>query len=182
MGNSLVTSDFSSQRPVTWRFDIFFDLRLNKQLSKQSRWWWLQMPSCLLWCHCNAMEAPDKKIIPCTGIDHQIIVVSTGRWGMGMWQESSRIGTRQSAVLHLMNNIFSPDWMGQTYQGSALTYSPDFTTNLLMLAILSHSRHTNLMHNILHAILYHDFCIWLMAVYLLSMYICASQCTSIYGY
>ena len=136
-----------------------FDLCLNKQLSKQSRWWWLQMPSCLLWCHCNAIEAPDKKIIPCTGIDHQIIVVSTGRWGMGMWQESSIIGTRQSAVLHLMNNIFSPDWMGQTYQSSALTYSPELTTSLLMLAIWSHSRHTNLMHNILHAILYHDCCI-----------------------
>ena len=38
-GNSLVTGEFLAQRPVTRRFDIFFDLRLNKRLSKQS-WGW----------------------------------------------------------------------------------------------------------------------------------------------
>ena len=36
-GNSLVTSELSSQRPVTWSFDVFFYLRLNKLLSKQPR-------------------------------------------------------------------------------------------------------------------------------------------------
>ena len=36
-GNSPVTGEFPSQRPVTRSFDIFFDLRLNKRLSKQSR-------------------------------------------------------------------------------------------------------------------------------------------------
>ena len=39
--------------PVTWSFDVFFDLRLDKQLSKQSRHWWFEMPSCSLWHHCN---------------------------------------------------------------------------------------------------------------------------------
>ena len=34
--NSPVTGEFPTQRPVTRRFDVFFDLRLNKQLSKQS--------------------------------------------------------------------------------------------------------------------------------------------------
>ena len=33
-GNSPVTGEFPSQRPVTRRFDVFFDLRLNKRLSK----------------------------------------------------------------------------------------------------------------------------------------------------
>ena len=37
VGNSPVTDEFSSQRPVTWGFDVFFDLRLNKRLSQQSR-------------------------------------------------------------------------------------------------------------------------------------------------
>ena len=32
--------EFSAQRPVTRSFDVFFDLHLNKQLSKQSRGWW----------------------------------------------------------------------------------------------------------------------------------------------
>ena len=52
-GNSQVTSEFPSQRPVTWSFDVFFDLRLNKQLSKQWKRRWFEMPSHPLWCHCN---------------------------------------------------------------------------------------------------------------------------------
>ena len=32
-------------KPVTRRFDVLFDLRLNKRLSKQSRGWWLETPS-----------------------------------------------------------------------------------------------------------------------------------------
>ena len=38
-----------SQRPVTRRFDAFFDLRLNKRLSKQSWGWWFETPSGSLW-------------------------------------------------------------------------------------------------------------------------------------
>ena len=34
-GNFPVTGEFPAQRPVTQSFDIFFDLRLNKRLSKQ---------------------------------------------------------------------------------------------------------------------------------------------------
>ena len=33
-GNSSVTSEFPAQRPVTRSFDAFFDMRLNKRLSK----------------------------------------------------------------------------------------------------------------------------------------------------
>ena len=32
---------------------MFFDLRLNKQLSKQPWCWWFQMPLHSLWRHCN---------------------------------------------------------------------------------------------------------------------------------
>ena len=35
-GNLPVSGEFPAQRPVTRSFGIFFDLRLNKQLSKQS--------------------------------------------------------------------------------------------------------------------------------------------------
>ena len=38
-----------AQRPVTRSFDVFFDLRLNKRLSKQSWGWWFETPSCSLW-------------------------------------------------------------------------------------------------------------------------------------
>ena len=52
-GNSPVTGKFPAQRPVTHSFDVFFDLRLNKRLSKQLWGWWLEKPSRPLWRHCN---------------------------------------------------------------------------------------------------------------------------------
>ena len=44
-GNSPVTGEFHAQRPVTRSFDVFFDLPLNKRLSKQSWGWWFETPS-----------------------------------------------------------------------------------------------------------------------------------------
>ena len=41
-GNSPVPGEFPAQRPVTWSFHVFFDLRLNKRLSKQSQGWWFE--------------------------------------------------------------------------------------------------------------------------------------------
>ena len=51
-GNPPVTGRFPSQWPVT-RFVVFFDLRMNKRLSKQSRSRWFETPLRSLWCHCN---------------------------------------------------------------------------------------------------------------------------------
>ena len=48
-----VTGDFPAQRLVTRSFDVFFDLRQNKRLSKQSWGWWFETPVCPLWRHCN---------------------------------------------------------------------------------------------------------------------------------
>ena len=45
-GNSLVTVEFPSQRPVTRNFDVFFGLHLHKRLSKQSWDWWFVTPLC----------------------------------------------------------------------------------------------------------------------------------------
>ena len=56
VGNSPVTGEFPSQRSVTWSFDVFFDLRLNKRLSKQLRGLWFETPSRSLWHHCNALR------------------------------------------------------------------------------------------------------------------------------
>ena len=52
--NSPVTAEFPAQRPVTRSFDAFFDLRLNKRLSKQWWGWWFEKPSRPLLRHCNA--------------------------------------------------------------------------------------------------------------------------------
>ena len=55
-GNPPVTGGFPSQRPVTRSFDVFFDLRMKKRSSKQSRHRWFARPSCPLWRHCNVMN------------------------------------------------------------------------------------------------------------------------------
>ena len=52
-GNSPVPGEFPTQRPVTRSFDVFFDLRLNKRLSKHSWGWWFETLSRPLWRHCN---------------------------------------------------------------------------------------------------------------------------------
>ena len=53
-GNSPVLGEFPAQRPVMRSYDVFFDLRLNKRLSKQSLGWWFETLSRPLWRHRNA--------------------------------------------------------------------------------------------------------------------------------
>ena len=60
-GNSPVPGEFPTQRPVTRSFDVFLDLRLNKQLSKQSWGWWFETLSCPLWRHHNGPTCWDLK-------------------------------------------------------------------------------------------------------------------------
>ena len=62
-GNSPVTGEFPSQRPVTRSFDAFFDLCLNKRLSKQSWGCWFETPSRSLWRHCNDINQTDNYMI-----------------------------------------------------------------------------------------------------------------------
>ena len=47
--------EFPTQRPVTRSFDVFFDLRLNKRLSKQPWGWWFETPSWSLWRQFNEL-------------------------------------------------------------------------------------------------------------------------------
>ena len=47
--------EFPTQRQVTWSLDVFFDLCLNKPLSKQSWGWWFETLSRSLWRHRNVL-------------------------------------------------------------------------------------------------------------------------------
>ena len=47
---------FPSQRPATRTFDVFFDLCLNKRLSKQSRRRWFETASGSSWRQCNVLR------------------------------------------------------------------------------------------------------------------------------
>ena len=66
-GNSPVTGEFPTQRPVTRSFDAFFDLRLNKRSNKQLWGCWFETPSRPLWRHSNDM----RNFVP-----------KAGTWGM----------------------------------------------------------------------------------------------------
>ena len=65
--------EFPTQRPVTRRFDVFFDLRLNKWLSKQPWGWWFETPSWSLWrlyyvfstSICQQIDAWTKRLTFC---------------------------------------------------------------------------------------------------------------------
>ena len=53
-GNSLVTGELPTQRASDAElFNVFFGLRLNKRLSKQSWGWWFKTSWRPLWRHCN---------------------------------------------------------------------------------------------------------------------------------
>ena len=60
--------EFPTQRPVTRSFDVFFDLSLNKRLSKQSWDWWSETLSCSLWRHRNDHNKIKHHKTPCPGL------------------------------------------------------------------------------------------------------------------
>ena len=71
-GNSPVTGEFPSQRPVTRTFDVFFDLHLNKRFSKQSRRWWFETQSRQLWRHWDGNEFHWKGTHPTTPVTFSV--------------------------------------------------------------------------------------------------------------
>ena len=80
------TGEFPTQRPVTRSFDVFFDLRVNKRLSKHSWGWWFETPESSLWRHCNdtkCVSYPYCKLNPgLTACNH---------WKHGMPQISTKM-------------------------------------------------------------------------------------------
>ena len=62
-GELSVTGEFPSQRPMTRSFDVFFDLRLNKQFSKQSWGWLLETPSRVFLRHCNVSNKENTRMV-----------------------------------------------------------------------------------------------------------------------
>ena len=91
--------DFPAQTPVTRSFDVFFDLRLNKRLSKQPEGWWFETPSWSLWRHCNVhvpsvfsfMRYFDGSLQKCvsngvTSVSHSAINLISGDRYLVVWQ------------------------------------------------------------------------------------------------
>ena len=77
-GNSPVPGEFPTQRPVTRSFDVFFDLRPNRWLSKQWWDWWFETPSSPLWRHRNDLfEVFSATVVSCP---HSVLRNGTGAW------------------------------------------------------------------------------------------------------
>ena len=67
--------EFPSQRPVTQSFGVFFDLPLNRWLSKKSRRRWFETPLRSLWHHCNGTQR-QRVCLPVSVIQKHCITVS----------------------------------------------------------------------------------------------------------
>ena len=62
--------------PMTRSFDVFFDLCLDKRVSKQSRCRRFETPSCPLWRHCNGWAMLDVSYL-------WLLAVRTVQWERG---------------------------------------------------------------------------------------------------
>ena len=95
--NGNIFREFPAKRPVTRSFDVFFDLCLNKRLSKQSWGWWSETLSCSLWRHSNVIGIVGNagSTYPCLlwgilyhpGRDHTLY--GLGQWGKALHSNAS---------------------------------------------------------------------------------------------
>ena len=90
-GNSPVTGGFPLQGSLKRSFDVFFDLRLNKRLSKQSRGRWFEKPSRSLWHHCN-MKMQSCKWVSSTAAQAHKLLQSDGAVFSVPYDSSSQKG------------------------------------------------------------------------------------------
>ena len=85
-GNSPVPGEFPTQRPVTRSFDVYFDLRPNKWLSKQSWGWWFESLSWSLSRQRNVTPPTDGVELSGTG---GILTQNDQIWGLYMCRNAS---------------------------------------------------------------------------------------------
>ena len=96
VGNSPVTGEFPAQRPVTWSFNVFFDPRLNKQLSKQLWGWSFEMPLRQLWRHCNVLSDALQTPLLARPHHYKWPIRADSRFAPSQWQTS----LQSNAVSH----------------------------------------------------------------------------------
>ena len=91
-GNSPVPGEFPTQRPVTRSFDVFFDLRLNKRMSKQSWGWWFETLPSPFWRQNNGYPATERRSRRATLLVRHFVAGAQ----------------RDARVLHCKNPVHSP--------------------------------------------------------------------------
>ena len=111
-GNLPVTGEFLEQRPATCSFDVFFDLRPNKRLSKQSWGWWFETPLRPLWRYCNGatMRLQDisritRQVTNLTCWGQPLLRIIDGK--VDKWERIHSISVSNSSI-NLPLNISTP--------------------------------------------------------------------------
>ena len=111
-GNSPVPGEFPIQKPATRSFDVFFDLRLHKRLSKQWWSWWFETLSRPLWRH----RYGDRwKCLTSVHISGGRVMYRAGpRFAPSQWETS----LQSNAVSH---------WLGASLKAALYIHLNDFT-------------------------------------------------------
>ena len=93
--------EFPTQKPVTRSFDVYFDLRPNKWLSKQSWGWWFETLSCSLWRHRN-----DRNAIHVANTWNNYVVSSTNvnEFQLLCWVSTYHLWSHTSKLWMIIND------------------------------------------------------------------------------
>ena len=110
-GHSPITGEFPSQRPVTWSFDVLFDLRLNKRLSKLSIRRWFDAPSRPLWRHCNAFFVGVPGRAPQNGVPNRRLSMELCSGEVWSQPDRRHHGVRHSAMSFIARDPFHKELM-----------------------------------------------------------------------
>ena len=111
--------EFPTQRPVTRSFDVYFDLRLNKRLCKQSWGWWFETLLCPLWRHSNVLSI--NMLLP---LNEMVNI----QWPSKTWTISSSFPYPNSFPITLVLIYITASWSIQglsTCRGNTNTASPN---------------------------------------------------------
>ena len=98
---AVTTGEFPTQMPVTRSFDIFFDLRLNKRLSKPSRRRWFETPSCSLWRHCSVYPLFQIRVGREVNVYPYVMILTTKKNAMSFntaWVASVLVDTKRPTL------------------------------------------------------------------------------------
>ena len=128
-GETTGPGEFTTQRPVTRSFDAFFDLRLNKRLSKHSWGWWFETLSLSLWRHHNGLLPGDTILL-------QSICISLKYHLVYGWPIASQMNCSDWIQIY-----DSPD---SSYLGHNLVQAFGWVSDLLeVLIVLSQTSHAS---------------------------------------
>ena len=118
-----------SQRPVKQSFTVFFDLGLNKRLSKHSQCWWFETSSHSLWCHC-------KELLLCLSKIHlrhseQILIFGQKTFSKTTWRFITSSTWKWTPLQHIIwCHLFISETQG-TFQTFLIAFSHLLSCKLL---------------------------------------------------